>query len=340
MKKEIISRVLLAMKDSSYLKKTEWNLFSRLGNSIALECVTDSDYLEQICREKQERDIWILDVYFYERMPEEKQDIVCVIVKEEAETDREFPHHIRQITKRRLVEEICVLLKNQVEEQKDAVPMEKTEGILCYSPIGGCGKTVMALALAEKLSSDGYQVLYVNAENIQNFQYYLECRSSMSSEDLLYYICNQENNLYLKQKNIGHDQFDYLLPLDGMIPAMGIEGKAYADFMERLLNARTYDYIVFDCSPDLNETGMRLVEKCSRVIMITGESEAGSYKVTCVLDNLDHEDDKFRFVSNAYYDSMEKQKKTAATIPRIHNVKGRELVHEIARQTDWKGMIG
>lgn len=328
--------ILLAVKDRKYLEKTEWQLFSLLGNTTMIESVTQENYFLELSKQQKQYDIAVLEESFFQ-LGTKKFGNSCILL---GPVQGEIPAYAKVCEKCELVSEICNELHIEAEEKKTVNHMEKTAGILCYSPIGGAGKTVISLAIAEMLGNKGYKVLYISTENLQNFQYYMENEQRMDAAEFVNYITNQDNSLYLNPKDMGHDIFDYLLPVDGIVSALGVEEKMYMEFLERILDSRTYDYVVFDSAQNLNEITIGLMEKCQNIICITGQSEEDKFKLENFCRCVDCTGKNILYVKNNCQETENLLEKAEMepSLSYMHT-KRRQLVHDIAQQGIWEGKI-
>lgn len=336
-------KIMLAVKNEEFLENIEWKLFHLLGDMIHLECVTENEYFRSRMDYLNSYDRIVADENFLFLIPK-YEDIsnLYYLTENQKSNDNKFGNEQNIILYDNLVEFICNGLEVNPEEQKTSAYAKNTIGMMVYSPAGGVGKTVTAMALAEQLSSQGYRTIYINTENLQSFHFYLENKSMINAIDFMKYITNQENSLYLDKKHIGQEEFDYLLPIDGILSALGISTGAYLSFVEQVMNSRVYDYIVFDTSSDLNETCIKLMEICSKVFLILNRNLLGEYETRNFAKYIHGTNQKFVFVQNR----MNVQKtdfnldgvgeKQCIYLPEMSEQTGKSLVHQLASCNIWK----
>ena len=94
--------------------------------------------------------------------------------------------NIRRISKGMMkylpVDEIMQALEQFMEAEETAqreeiLPDEKpeTKVIAVYSPLGGCGKSLVAMALGQKLKKLDQSVLVIGCDSLQSIAAYLSC---------------------------------------------------------------------------------------------------------------------------------------------------------------------
>lgn len=303
-----ISMVLID-SDTKFLEGLEWKLLEELGERVELESITEQEYFDTYFEKPKNIDVLVVHEEQYLECVQ-KQNINLTFVLRENEIETQEDNRICMLHKymnlgemvRRITEKISRRLNIQTNTDANRV----TRGIMVYSPIGGAGKTTTALGLSVALSKQGKKVLYFNAENVQNFQWYMRDRN-YAYEELAACIVNEDEHALSYLKNaLGHEEFDYVRPLRQSVLAYGITEDNYFYFISRILEANVYDYIIFDVSSELTLFKTKLMAKCYRVVNVLQQDALSVYKTEEFLKNIDYSDDeKMLWICNNYEENHE-----------------------------------
>lgn len=144
-----------------------------------------------------------------------------------------------------------------------------------FSPAGGCGKTMLSLALGEYLSREK-KVLYLN----------MECFGSLVSEkgypggmtDLLYYVKERKENLFMLLASLTENRrgMDCIFPVDYYGDIISLtEGDI--SWLTGQLEKSSYDVIIFDIGC-MAAWVFGLLSRCSRIIVPRLKEEEGQEK--------------------------------------------------------------
>ena len=148
-----------------------------------------------------------------------------------------------------------------------------------YSPIGGCGKTILALALAQELARR-IPVLLLNLEGCSGLAPVMDGSAGHSLSDLLYYSRQ-------KDQNLNHRMSAMIQTVGGadLIPpvrlAEDIHQAAWEDLsflIQEILTKSTYEALVIDIGNEICDI-LPLLELCDRIVMPVKESGIAAFKV-------------------------------------------------------------
>ena len=145
-----------------------------------------------------------------------------------------------------------------------------------FSPFGGCGKTTLALALAQKLVQRK-NVLYLNLESFGGLVGESGFRSGMT--DLLYYVKERKENLFLLLSSLTEKQkqVDCIFPVDYYCDLLSITEEDF-DFLLQQLEKSTYEIVILDISCTASWV-FYLLSKCNRIFMPRLREENSSGKL-------------------------------------------------------------
>ena len=175
----------------------------------------------------------------------------------------------------------------------------KTKIALVYSAAGGAGKTAIALSICSCLAENHKKVLYIDAENLQDFGFYLQKVDDLPSA-AVNALGQTDRDIYAEIKpHLGNQGFDYIPPLRMTASSMGIEPAAFGRAAEEFARHAEYDHIIIDTDSLFDERKDNLIRLADRVIMLADPSRQSGYKTKKLLENIKGtENGKFLFVCN------------------------------------------
>ena len=171
--------------------------------------------------------------------------------------------------------------------------------ISVYSPVGGCGKTVAALTLAQALSDAGESVLFVSGEDIPSFNTEIESEGVLDDgfkTDILNGVEVSRDKL---SGYIGSCGFDYILPVKRTLFS---EGYSFKDMVRvSIMTKKLYNYVVFDMPSVLNADICGFLLQADRNIIVAEQSLPSAMKLDRLLSAIDYKSGgKYAFVCNKF----------------------------------------
>ena len=154
------------------------------------------------------------------------------------------------------------------------------------SPVGGCGKTTLALTLAQELARN-IPVLLLNLEGCSGLAPVMDGSAGQSLSDLLYYARQ-------KDPNLNHRMSAMIQTVGGadLIPPVrlteDIHQAAWEDvsfLIQEILAKSTYEALVIDIGNEVSDV-LSLLELCDRIIMPVRESGIAAFKIRQFENNL------------------------------------------------------
>ena len=142
-----------------------------------------------------------------------------------------------------------------------------TKFIGVYSPVGGSGKTILSLMLAQALAYSQKQVFYLNCETIDSTSGILPVKEdSVSVSDLLE---SGENlgSLLSPQYAAPEAGFSYVKPLISSLEWNELREEERDDFFYRLQAISRFDYVVLDFDSDLSAEKTAMLKYCDQIVM-------------------------------------------------------------------------
>ena len=160
---------------------------------------------------------------------------------------------------------------------------EQTAKILAvYSPIGGSGKTTVALALASRLSAKGKRVLFLSMEQMDSSAYLNPHTEETDGITSLLEGMNENSNLELKLKGIlkiGLNGMAYVEGFERIVDINAVSQEEMELILEQIKAHANADVIVIDMESRLDAVGCAIFEKADRIVVIERQGELASYKL-------------------------------------------------------------
>lgn len=159
--------------------------------------------------------------------------------------------------------------QNLISVSKDK---KKTKVISFFSPIGGCGKTSIALITANLLAEMGKRVLYLPMEDFNDRRLLYGTQSAIGTlenfftgVDLTATIRYELNRLVGKNPQTG---LHYLIGLESPEDKAVVEEDTWKEFLELLQKETDYQYIVLDLSATEVFTKRHWIEESDYVFCV------------------------------------------------------------------------
>lgn len=156
---------------------------------------------------------------------------------------------------------------------------DNTEFWSVFSPVGGCGKTTLALALAERLAHKK-KTLYLNLESFGSMTAEDGFKGGMT--DLLYYVKERKENLFLQFPALLERKqgFDCVLPVDCYSDLFALT-EADIAYLFTELRKSWYEAVILDVG-SITPTTFRLLAECSRIFVPCRREEEATGKMAAL----------------------------------------------------------
>ena len=189
----------------------------------------------------------------------------------------------------------------KADTQELAAAKEGTKVILVYSPVGGSGKTALSLGISGIISKYRKKVLYISTETLQSFRWMLKCDGYLS-RSFERSLINKDFDIVDKFRScVKTGIFSYLPPVQQAVPIAGISLDSYIHLINKIKEAKLYDYVVIDSSSELDTGKCLLMNAADKVVIVANQDEMAVMKIDALLDNIDCSDNnKFLFICNKY----------------------------------------
>lgn len=294
--------IILADTDANYISSLELKFIDALDERINLEIITDEKYFEEYFSTPCTAEIVALsDDLYTDELRKHNIANICVLAEHTESSgteDLELKTVYKYSSLKEIYNEIIGMSSNP--DLRGNSTRTETQVVMVYSPIGGSGKTSVAIGLSTCLAANK-RVLYVDAEEINTFAVLLEGAESLSAG--CYSEFRVDNNqIYLNLKpQIRTENFSYLPPFKGSLSSSGISIASIIKFIECAKASKDYDYIVVDVDSTYSEDKAMLLSLANKVFMIAMQDRVSAHKMNMFLHNANCTDtEKYIFICNHY----------------------------------------
>ncbi|MCT4563482.1 MAG: AAA family ATPase [Maledivibacter sp.] len=286
--------LIIADKDEAYVDSLSDYLISKHSNRFQVNAFTKREYLsEYISQNKGKADILLLCSEWYTGCDFMDEVNTTIILSGGMLTNEVMDCEV--INKYQRGDKLVGSILNcfaEVNPNKYYISDKdkKTKMIAVYSPLGGVGKTSIALGASIKSAEDGKAVFYLNLENIQSTSNFFDCKNSQSISNLIYYIKENKKNIALKIEGIrcvdSMYNIHYFSPPDSCVDLneMSIDEMQY--LLNKLRLSKDYDEIYIDMSSNLDEKNISILNSSDQIILVIDQDDMSMVKINRFLTEL------------------------------------------------------
>lgn len=279
MAKKVIQIVCM---DIEYINRIAGRLAAAVNDDVFLEFITDEKYYQESITKPRRIDTLIIDEQIQDKYPSERIADKCFIISDESNKGN-------AIRKYEGTTAIINVLGDEVLKRNDDSKKRQCKIVGVVSPFGGCGKTTAALGIALKLSQLHRKVLYIDAENTQNFYEKIGDLFEIAYADkkLAEALVNLTTSSYdYVKEQIVHGEFDYLPAFEKSLFYYHIDPKDLCKLGEVIASRGGYDYIVLEHEAIINSSILHSISSAQRVVLVS-QSAPNDTRINQMLAALD-----------------------------------------------------
>ena len=144
--------------------------------------------------------------------------------------------------------------------------LKKTTELLgIYSPLGFCGQTSFALALAQILGREK-SVLYLNMEEYSGFEELFEKEYPYTLSDLLYFVRQEQAGITVKMNSMiqSMGSMDFIPPVQSPEDIRGTRWQDWEHLLQEIVLHSSYEAVILDVGDGIEEV-FQILDLCTRV---------------------------------------------------------------------------
>ncbi len=223
--------------------------------------------------QEEQMDILLLTEEMRSEATDAAQAVVKCLLCEEKNDDVTGYEVIRKYQKTAALVGDIMLLYSKQSGKADVLARgeRKTQLIGVYSPVGGSGKTAIALLLAQQLVRDRKKVFYQNWEGIDSTQGVLAPEAQVCLSDLLVSIRAGEHGVGVavlsKMCTPVHSGFSYINPRESSLELSEVSLTEQTALIREIVQLGQFDYVLLDFDSEMNESKLALLALCDRIVV-------------------------------------------------------------------------
>jgi MinD-like ATPase involved in chromosome partitioning or flagellar assembly len=274
---KLVGKINLVIVDDDdfYVDNLSNYLRINQANKFQVNCFTNYNSFQSYLSRPLKIDILLINGKLYKEEIEDKSEATVILLSEGRKGRFEnLPSINKYQTGDKIVNQVLnIFAEKSLEPINLNTSMnKKTKIISMYSPIGGVGKTCIALGLSQLCIEQGKTAIYLNLETIQSTPVFFNCSSEINLTHIFYYL--KENNMNLKLKIQTSRLCDqvtkihYFAPPESCREIHELEVEDLNRFLMELRNLEEYDYIFIDMSSELTENNFTVLNNSDEIIFI------------------------------------------------------------------------
>lgn len=199
--------------------------------------------------------------------------VAIVLLDESADLPeyfREFPKINKYQRISRIYQQILEFYSTVCGNTENLLGQKGVTSIAFYSPIGGTGKTTLALITATKLAMQGHRTFYMNLEDVAAEDCYLTQNGEKGLSELVASLGSNIQFTYKIQSLLQNksDNLYYMNHLDHLNDLNEMTGEEVFELLTQIGKSGLFDYIVVDMGVSLNEKLMNVFEAVSKIVLV------------------------------------------------------------------------
>lgn len=173
----------------------------------------------------------------------------------------------------------CYGAEKAVIPAQSPILKKSTEILGVYSPLGGCGQTLFAMALSQILSKEK-KVFYLNLEEYSGFEELMQKKFVHTLSDLLYFVRQGANSLSVKMESMiqSMGKVDFIPPVRSPEDIHGTSWKDWESLMQEIILHSSYDTVIIDIGNGIEDV-FQMLEMCSTIYTLTRSDRISCCKI-------------------------------------------------------------
>lgn len=183
----------------------------------------------------------------------------------------EFDHVNKYQKAEKFVNDILLIYAEQTGHVEAVSTGDKdTEIIGFFSPVGGAGKTALALGTACALAQTGKRVFYLNAEKINSTADVLNEANSGSLSDLYLSLKTKGANAGLRivaNKYTDANNITYINPAESSLEINELTGDEFIRLIKEFESLGDFDVVILDFETEFNHEKAKILSAVDKIFM-------------------------------------------------------------------------
>lgn len=302
-------RIIIADTDINYILPLQFKFVQEFFEKIDLEIITDQEYFEEMFSTPQTIEILIVSEELYDVTLQKHNLKNIFMMTEQREEEQTAELNVTRIFKYTSTKEIFSEIVGKSISVLNIENSEKKEPqiIVVTSASGGVGKTTIAMGISASLTRNYKKVLYINAEQLQTFQYLLKNEVPIVGNDIYVDLVSVKGNIYQKVKHLIRTEiFNYLPPFKTALMSVGISSDIYTVLAKEAKKSEDFDFIVLDTDSVFDDKKTELLNMADKVVFVTKQNRMSVLATNALTKNINGTNtEKYYYICNDFYKEVD-----------------------------------
>lgn len=211
--------------------------------------------------------------------------------------------------------------------------------IAVYSPVGGSGKTTIALSLAKLISKKKKRVLFLSVEQFNSSSFYYEIKEEGITK--LVETLNEGTNFILNLKGILKQTEEGIFYIEGfsrLVDYEDVNQEEITEVIQRIKQSGVCDYIVIDTGSFLDSVNKTVLTKADKIVLVQRSGELADIKMNMFIEQVWFDELKSRsvvvqnFITNGMKYSVVPGIRVVGTVHGYGNIAHRDLLNYMEQE--------
>ena len=289
-------------RDADYVNCLLDYLMAEQAHKFIVSAYTEETALVRFLAEesaKAKYDIFLVSEEFYEQVMHKVKGMVILLAAQEVNFNPKNKDRViyKYQYGDKLVEEILEKFAEECSVGDTFNPIyisnvsqQKNRIIGIYSPIGGVGKTTIAVGACIQSAWEGKSVFYLNLENIATTPLYFQGEQEKNLSNVLYFLKSKSANLSLQIESVKCVdplyKVHYFQPPDSIYDFTEDVSHELCHLLQELKTTMQYERIFIDFSSAINKNNLAVLRNCDVLLLVAEENPTSVVKIKNMLKEL------------------------------------------------------
>ncbi len=337
--------LIIADKDNEYMSRFVNYLALKYEDKYSISQFNDSEALDAYLQ-KEKCDIVLITPEMYEATLQ-LQNVKLTVLLTTYHTAQELVEQIGLYTEKyqSILAIESYMLKQFAEVSEAGIGYNKnnTANQICtvYAPIGGSGKTTVAMSLAMKYAQQARKVLYLNLEDMASTDAYFENNKESSLSEVFSTLLMGAGNKAIKIDGIkaidAASQVMYFSPFNHLNEMQMVTIEELEALLNLLKSRTMCDVVIIDLPATLNDRTKFLLDQSDEIMLVLDDSASAPTRVERMMRDthvakLMNQKGCLLYNKGASEGCCVKGLPIAGRIPMLTGVSGRRLCDYIVKE--------
>jgi cellulose biosynthesis protein BcsQ len=263
--------IILADLDEIYLDKLT-NYFIEKTHRFDVYSFTSKDSLAKYINDGMSTDIILFTEDFIDNISNFDNISVKILLSNSSNYNAELCSINKYQKTEKMIKEILIIYAEKTGKVGNVSNInKKTKIIGVYSPVGGCGKTTISLALSKHFANVGKKVFYLNYEVFNSTSEFLNYAPKGNFSDIFLSLKTKGSNVALQiisnQYKDEKLKVSYINPPESALEFNELTTQEKIRLIHEIDAIGEFDVVVIDFDSDFNEQKHDLLEACDVILM-------------------------------------------------------------------------